>query len=336
LLGLDGSRVVVEKELGPEPGAQPWHARVNWEKHQVAPSYSPTVAVLYRKRESGSKSYLCKIEMRDYTSAYKERNAGNKVPAYVRSIDIEVVEQIQLTYDTRHRLSMIVEYQREAGKSELAQRRIACFYYDVKDQFLGVSFLQAGSCTSSGVDQIQNRYVYRADGLLLREISAEKNIFEPGSTGPSVNLARVTLFDSDRRPKAEYVKSDDGRVYRRSLAANKNDSQYHAIKIISLRIDFDLQYLLGSQAQGLWQFYSMPSANANIGDGRMTDRYLIARGESVSIDQQERERLWNALRRPDYDLVLEAQGVFLLVPEVSSAIWSACTNPLFMTIDACP
>jgi len=246
-----------------------------------------------------------------------------------------VIEQIQLTYDVHHRLAAAIEAQRDAEQQRLKRTSTACFHYDAKDRFLGASFPGAGSCTGSGPEQIQDRYVYQADGTLLRKISAEKSIPEPDGKRFVTDAARVIVFGPQSQPMAEYVTDDSGRHYRRSLAPKANDSQYHAIKVVGSPAVLELRRLLDGTAPGFWQFYSMPSALANSGDGRHETRYLVASGDNREIDSQEREQIWKALSRPDCDMVLEAQGIFLLVPEVSSALWAACMNPSLESREAC-
>lgn len=177
--------------------------------------------------------------------------------------------------------------------------------------------------------------MYQADGELLRKISAEKSLLTPEGESFVTDAARVTVFGSQGQPTAEYAADDIGRHYRRSLAPQLNDSQYHAIKVINSPAALDLRRLLDAKAPGFWQFYSMPSSIANSGDGRNDPRYLVASGDAAAIDERERESIWKALSRPDHDMVLEAEGIFLLVPEVSPALWNACMNPQLETRAAC-
>ena len=336
LLARDGSRVVVRSTFAPEPGGQPWHASVDWKKHQIAPSHSPAAAVLHLDTDDKDKSYLCSIEHRDYTDAYVGQNVRLTTPADVGPGDIELIERTQLTYDARHRLAVAIEEQRDAEQQKLKRTSTSCFHYDAEDRFLGASFPNAGSCATSGPEQIEDRYVYQADGTLLRKISAEKSIPEPDGKPFITDTARVIVFGPQGQPSAEYADDETGRHYRRSLASNANDSQYHAIKVIGSPAALDLRRLLNGKAPGFWQFYSMPSGIANSGDGRIGDRYLVASGDKPVIDEREREKVWKALIRRDQDMVLEAQGVFLLVPEVSPALWASCMNPRLENEAACP
>jgi hypothetical protein len=336
LLGLDGSRVVVRRTLAPEPGKQTWYARVDWEKYQIAPSHSPAIAVLRLDADEKGRRYLCSIETRDYTDAYVERSVGNETPAAVRPEDIEVIELTQFAYDAHHRLIAAIESQRDAEQRKLKPTSTACFHYDAKDRFLGASFSDAGLCAQSGSEQIQDRYVYQADGVLLRKISIEKSTIGLDGNPFVTNVARVTVFGPQGQPMAEYVHGDSGRRYRRSLALKANDSKYHAIKVVGSPASLDLNSLQDGKAAGLWQLFSMPSSVANANDGLYDDRYLVARDDKLDIDRRQRERIWKALSRPDQDMVLVAQGVFLLVPEVSTAIWAACMNPRLDSRAACP
>jgi hypothetical protein len=174
LIGLDGSRVVVRRTRESESGVQPWYARVDWKKHQITPSHSPAAAVLHLDTDDKGARYLCRIEIRSYTDAYVERNAGVKKPVEVRPGDVEVIERTQLTYDAHHRLAAAIEAQHDAEHKGLKRTNTACFHYDARDRFLGASFSDAGSCAGSGPEQIQDRFVYEANGTLLRKISAEK------------------------------------------------------------------------------------------------------------------------------------------------------------------
>ncbi|XYJ11491.1 hypothetical protein ACSUZJ_05755 [Telluria sp. B2] len=335
LLGVDGSRVAVRRTLAPEPQSQPWHVRVDWKKHQTEPSHSPTTAVLHLDTDDKGVSYLCRIEIRGYTDAYVERNVGIETPAEVRPSDIEVIEQVQLTYDARQRLAVAVEAQRDATQRALKRTSTACFHYDAKDRFLGASFPDADSCAGFGPEQIRDRYVYQADGSLLRKISGGKSIPEPDGGRFVTDDARIVVFGPQGQPTAEYVTDDSGRHYRRSLAPKANDSQYHAIKVIGSPAALELRRLLDGKAPGFWQFHSIPSAIANSGDGRNETRYIVASGDIADINSQDRVEIWKALSRPDHDMVLEAQGIFLLVPEVSPALWEACMNPQLESREAC-
>lgn len=335
LLGLDGSRVVVDRALAPEPHREPWHARVAWIKYQIAPSHSPAAAVLHLDTDSNGRRYLCRIELRDYTDAYVARAAQTRTRADNGPGDIEVIARTQLAYNARHRLASALQMERDVEQKKLKRTSTACFHYDAMDRFLGASLPDTESCAGSGPEQIQDRYVYRADGALLRKISAEKSMLEPDGKRFVTDAARIVVFDPQGQPLAEYAEDEAGHRYRRSLAPKTDDSKYHAIKVVGSPASLDLNRLQDGKAAGLWQLYSMPSSIANSIDGLYDDRYLVARGETLSFDKRERERIWKALIRPDHDMVLQAQGLFLLVPEVSPSSWAACMNPRLETREAC-
>jgi hypothetical protein len=336
LLGLDGGRVTVPSTLFPEPGGAPWHARVDWEKHKVAPGHSPAAALLYLDAAQQGKRALCRIDVRDFTEEYIQRNLTAKPPTVPGPADLAVFERSELRYDGGARLVSVIEHARDDSSKALQRKQTACFHYNAMDRYLGASLPDADGCAGSGPEQIQDRYVYQADGALLRKVSAEKRM--PGLDGkPFVtDAAQVTVFDGKGQPSAEYVEDDAKRHYRRSLGGKRDDGKYRAVKVVGSAAALDLRRLVDSKTPGFWQFYSMPSTVANNGNNDNDQRYLVASGDQPAIGKSERDAVWKALARPDHDMVLEAQGMFLLVPEVSAPLWKACMSPQVDTRAACP
>lgn len=101
LFGTDGGRIAVLREYGPTASSDPakgapWHKRADWSKHTVSPVLMPPTAIVYMDTDGQGKQWLCGIEKRGFTEAYRKRNtqAGKITPAIIE--DVFVTERVQL------------------------------------------------------------------------------------------------------------------------------------------------------------------------------------------------------------------------------------------------
>lgn len=338
MLGADGARVTVGATLAPAPGGQPWYTRVDWQKHKVGPSNAPDTAVVYLDADDKGRRYLCRIDTRRLTDSYLQRAGAAKVAPPPGPADVRTEMRSELSYDAQQRIASAVTWRWHDEQAVLKREATACFYYNQTNAYLGAAFpgADADACAAAAPAQLDQRFVYQGDGKLLRRIDAEKRM--PGLDGkPFVtSTARVTIFDEQGEPNAEYVEDDARGHYRRSLAARDDVSKYRAIIPVGTAAAIEPRSLSGGAAPGFWQFYSVPTKVANQKDGINEAQYLLASGERQAISKADREKVWKALQRPGYDLLFDAQGKFLLVPGTPVAVWNTCVNPQLVTRAACP
>ena len=339
LLGARGARIEVKDSFAPvaasEPSAGlPWQERVDWKKHEIAPSHSAAAAVLFFDTDAQGKRYLCRIEKREYTEIYSVRNSSADRPALPGPADVAVFERHHLIYDANKRLGSVVEWQWDGDR--LKRTDTACFHYDQAGRYIGASAPNAASCAATDPAKIADRYVYSGDGKLIRKISIETRYSVQVGEIVSTSAARVVVYDALGAPNAEYVEDEAKRHYRRNLPGHAPPSEYHAVKPVGSPKAIHLRTLLNETAPTFWQFSSIPTASVK-GDGPLSEqKYVIASGDMRAISSTEQDQIWKALNKPNHDLRYEGQGVFLLVPEVGAPRWAACMDYRRNTRDDCP
>ena len=340
LPGLDGSPVVVSDVWRPAPGegrgkSLPWYARVNWGVYHQ-PREDLTSSVIYLDADDKGVKYLCRVEARDLTE--KTRDRRDKAGQLVRpsAADVRVYELTKIFYDQHSRIEGVAQFVLDDRHLALKREKTECFHYNQTDGFLGAAPSSAETCTGSSPEQIDERYVYTADGKLLRRIDVEKSM--PGLDGKPfvVKRAGVVVYSEAGQPIAEYAENEENKRYRRSLAANDDLTRYAGLKVIASANEIDTVAVQGGTLLGFWKIYSLPTKVANTNDDVYENKYSMASGTRTHITSADRARLWAALQKPDHDLMLEAQGKFLLVPEATPVVWKKCINFRVNTVEACP
>ena len=339
LLGRNGARIEVKDSLAPLPASEPsaglpWQERVDWKKHEIGASHSAAAAVLFFETDEQGKRYLCRIEKREYTETYSQRNSSVDRPAVPGPADVAVFERHHLIYDANKRLGSVVDWQWDGAR--LKRTDTACFHYDREGRYIGASAPDAASCAATDPAKIAERYVYSGDGKLIRKVSIEERM--PGLDGkPFVtSAARVVVYDAEGAPNGEYVEDKAKRYYRRNLPGHAAPKDYDAIKPVGSPKAINLRTLLNETAPTFWQFYSIPTAYIKGDDLLDEQKYLIASGDKRAISGAEQDQIWKALNKPSHDLRYEGQSNILLVPEVRAPRWAACMDYRRNTRDDCP
>ena len=340
LPGLDGSRVVATDAWRPAPGegrgkSLPWQSRVNWDAYPQ-PLADLTSSIIYVDADDKGVKYPCRVEARDLTETSRERR--DKAGQLVRpgAADVRVYELTKIFYDQRSRIAGVAQFVLDDRHLALKREKTECFHYNRTDGFLGAAPASAETCTASSLEQIEERYVYTEAGKLLRRIDVEKSM--PGLDGKPfvVKRAGVVVYSEAGQPIAEYAENEENKRYRRSLAANDDLTRYAGLKVIASANEIDTVAAQGGTLLGFWQIYSLPTKVANANDGVYESKYSVARGTRTHITSADKARLWAALQKQDHDLMLDAQGKFLLVPEATPAVWKKCINYRVNTVETCP
>jgi hypothetical protein len=341
LLGLDGSRIRVRDTWPPVPGEngasnRPWHTRVDWTSYAQPADDAPSSTVLYFDTDESGTRFPCRVEAREWTEQFLTRSGQSQSLPKPTAADIRVSALTKLAYDSHGRIAGVIEYRLDDQRAALARTTTECFHYNKTDGFLGASIEEADACTSASPARIQERFVYTADGKLLRRIDSEKTMAGLDGKPFVTREAHVLVFDEQGQPRAEYVENEEKRHYRRNLADKDDLTKYRAIKLIASAKVIDVAAIQAASPPGFWQFFSLPTKVANADDGVNDARYLVASGQNQPVSASDKEKLWDLLNRPGHDLILDAQGRFILVPEILPPVWKACVSLDANTPAACP